>query len=372
MSVKQSTRYRVQIPAWFDGRGSDAPIVISTRIRVARNLARHRFLPHVLPQERTVIYNKIAESLRNQSQFGSFTIVNFSAISLLEQQLLVEKGIASPDLLRCEGNRGVAYDHSCRVNIMINEEDHLRFHYLDSGCRPSEMWGLVNAIDDRLGQNLDFAYDQRKGFLTSRPANSGSGLRVSFLMHLPGLALTKSVDTVLQGASQMGIAAEGFFCGHSGVVGNFFLLSSNATIGTHEGEFIESTHRIVAEVTRCEREARQRLLDEARLELTDRIYRAYGILRYARTLSVVEYLNLASALRLGGDLRLFTDIAIPDMNHATLLVMPAHLQHCAKKAMNEAECGVARAEFVRKLCMKKRKNDYNNSTTKNATMTRRN
>jgi len=351
MSVKQSTRYRQRLPTWFDGRGPDADIVISTRIRVARNLAEHRFLPHMSSRERTVIFKKIAESLGNQSQFRSFTIVNFSAISLLEQQLLVEKGIASPDLVRCEGDRGVAHDQSYRVNIMINEEDHLRFHYLNSGCRPSEMLNRVDAIDERLGQKLDFAYDQRKGFLTSRPANSGSGLRVSFLMHLPGLALTKSVDTVLQGASQMGIAAEGFLGGHSGVIGNFFLLSSNATISMHEGEFLDSTHRVVAEVTRCEREARQRLLNEARLELTDRIYRAYGILRHARTLSVAEYLNLASALRLGCDLRLFTDIAIPDLNHATLLVMPAHLQHCAKKTMNETECGIARAEFVHRLFM---------------------
>ena len=158
----------------------------------------------------------------------------------------------------------------------------------------------------------------------------------------------------------MGIAVRGFFGEHSEVIGNFFQLSNQATMGTHERGFIENTRGIIAEVACHEREARQRLLREARLELTDRICRAYGILLHARTLSIAEYLNLSSALRLGCDCGLFNDCSLSDLNRATLLVMPAHLQHFAKKALNEAELGVVRAELVRGFLTKKRQKKHRN------------
>lgn len=345
----------MHLPAWFDGQGPDAEIVVSTRVRVARNLAGHRFFTHATPQERTAIYNKIAGSLKSQRDFKSFAIVNFSAVSELERQLLTEKKVAGTDLLTCEGTRGVAHDHCYRVNIIINAEDHLCISCIDSGFRSAEMWNCTDSIDERLGRKLDFAYDQQRGFLTCRPIDSGSGLRVSFLMHLPGLVLTRSIDAIVQGASTMGVAAGGFFKGHQGVIGNFILLSSNATAGIPEAEFIDNTRRVIAEVVCCEREARQRLIRDARLELTDRIYRAYGILRHARTLSIAEYMNLASALRLGCDAGIFTEISLTDLNRSMFLVMPAHLQYHLKRTMDEAECGVARAEFVGWLLNKKRK-----------------
>lgn len=338
-------------PAWFDGRGPEAEIIISTRIRVARNLANHRFPHQSSPHERTVVYEKVAAALRKQPEFRSYDIVNFSGISPLEQLLLVEKRIASPDLLTINGDRGVVYHEMHNLTILINEEDHLRLQCLDSGCRPAESWSIVDTIDERLGQELDFAFDTRRGFLTCCPTNSGTGLRVSFLMHLPGLVLTKSVDSVLQGASQMGIATRGFFGEHSEVVGSFFQLSNQAAMGANEQEFIESTRRIIAEVAVHERQARKRLLKEARLELTDKIYRAYGILKYARTLSIAEYLNLSSALRLGIDCGIFTDVSMKNLNDATLLIMPAHLRSHTKKDMDEVELAIERADRVRELLM---------------------
>jgi protein arginine kinase len=166
--------------------------------------------------------------------------------------------------------------------------------------------------------------------------------------------LTKAIDAVLQGASQMGIATRGFFGMHSEVMGSFFQLSSHATMGSNEQEFIETARRTVSEVANHEREARHRLLREARLELTDKVYRAYGILHYARTLSIPEYLNLASALRLGIDCGLFNELTSEELNRTTLLIMPAHLQKYAKKVMDETDLSVARAERVRALLLRKR------------------
>jgi protein arginine kinase len=349
MRVKQAGHFFKQLPAWFSGRGPDSDIVISTRISVARNLANHRFTPRASLQERTKIFNKIAESLESLSAFKVFKIINFTAISSLKQQLLAEKRIATTDLLDCEGDRGIAHDNNYRITMLINAEDHLCFCLMDSGFCSAEMWKLIDSIEGRLGRKLDFAFDRGRGFLTCRPVNSGTGLCTSFLMHLPGLVLTRSIETVLQGVSQMGFSAKVFFNGNSGVTGNFFLLSNYAGSGIHEIDSIDNSSCVIAEVVRCEREARQRLVAEARLELTDRIFRAYGILRYARTLSIAEYLNLSSALRLGCDVGIFTGIALTDFNRAMLFVMPAHLQYHLKKTMNTTECNVARAESARRF-----------------------
>lgn len=358
MRIKQTAGVLLPLPIWFDGQGPDAEIVVSTRVKIVRNLAGHRFVSHMTLKERASIYKKIAASLGSLSNPKSFDIINFSDVSLHEREMLVEKRIAGPHLLNSEGDRGVAHDHCYRVNMVINAEEHLCINCIDSGLRPAEMWSLADSIDERLGQNLDFAYNQRRGFFSSRPVDSGSGLRISFLMHLPGLALTRSIDTVLQGASQMGIAVSGFFSGNLGAIGNFILLSSNAAAFMPEEEFINHTRGVISEITRCEREARQRLVREARLELTDRIYRAYGILKHARTLSILEYMNLASALRLGCDTGLFEGIARADLNRSMFLVFPAHLQHCLKRTMDEAECGVARAEFVNGLFKNERKRNF--------------
>jgi protein arginine kinase len=357
MSVKPTVHLRERLdslPPWLDGTGPDAEIIVSTRIRVARNLVDHRFPPRASPQERTVVYEKVAAAVRKQSPESVFSSVNFSGIDPIDQQLFVERRIASPSLLQTEGDRGVIYDDAHSVNILINEEDHLRLQSLVSGCRPAEAWRVVDRFDELLGRELDYAFTPKRGFLTASPINSGTGLRVSFLLHLPGLVLTKAIDAVLQGASQMGIATRGFFGDHAEVMGSFFQLSNHATMGADENEFIESAQRTIGEVVRHEREARVQLLREARLELTDKVYRALGILHYARTLSIPEYLNLTSALRLGIDCGLLSDLSIEEVNRTTLLVMPAHLQKQAKRAMNETDLAVARAERVRTALLRRR------------------
>jgi protein arginine kinase len=353
MSARPAALSAEPLPAWIDGTGPEADTVISTRIRLARNLANHRFPPHASTAERSAIFRKVAGVLAARPFENAFTVINFSAVGRLEQQLLVEKRAASPDLLSLDGDRGVAHDASHRVAIMINEEDHLRLQGIDAGCRPLDLWETLDPIDRHLGRQLEFAFEERRGFLTCCPTNSGTGLRVSFLMHLPGLVLTKSVDAVLQAASQMGIAARGFFGEHSAVVGSFFQLSNRATLGADEREFIDATLRTIAEVMACERRARERLMTEARLEVTDRIYRAYGILKYARTLSVTEFLNCASALRLGVDCGLFSKVTREGLNRTLLAVLPAHLRRHAGTDLDDAAASRLRVELVRSILMRR-------------------
>ena len=344
-----------RVPGWFDNNGPESDIITSTRIRLARNLAHRRFPYHASLAERKQAYKEITGVLNHEARFRSFEVLNFANLSKLEQQFFLEERVVSPDILGIDGERGVAFDRSRRINIMINEEDHIRMQCLDSGFRPAELWSVLSMIDDVLGQKMNFAFDNRRGFLTCCPTNSGTGLRVSFLMHLPGLVLTKTIDSVLQGASQMGISTRGFFGEHSEVVGNFFQLSNQATMGAHENDFLEGTQKIICEVIYHEREARKRILQDAQLEITDKIFRAYGILLHARTLSIKECLNLTSALRLGVITGLFDLITMEELNRITLLAMPAHLQIYRGSTMDETAMGVARADLVRELLTKRKR-----------------
>ncbi|NLG17701.1 MAG: ATP--guanido phosphotransferase [Fibrobacter sp.] len=354
-SLIPTAKNKGKLPAWFDDNGPDKDVVTSTRVRLARNLAKRRFPYHASANERKQAFKEIAAVIENENRFRSFDLANFSDLKSLAQMFLVEERVASPDMLTIEGDRGVLFDSSRRVNVMINEEDHLRIQCLDSGFRPAELWSVVSLIDDLLGSKLTYAYDSRRGFLTSCPTNSGTGLRVSFLMHLPGLVLTKAIDAVLQGASQMGISTRGFFGEHSEVVGNFFQLSNQATMGAHENDFLGNTQKIIREIIDHERSARERIIRDADLELSDKIHRAYGILLHAKALSLPECLNLTSSLRLGVVTGLFDQITIEELNRITLISMPAHLQVFYEKGMDEREMTRIRADLVRELLTKRRR-----------------
>jgi protein arginine kinase len=341
----------LRLPGWLCGSGPESDIVISTRMRLARNLSGCPFPSQASPRQRTSVFNKVCGAVEASKGFSA---VNFASMEPLDRHYLVERRIATPDLISMEGDRGVAFDGEGRISVLINEEDHLRMQCLMPGCMPIESWECVDVLDDGLGMLLDFAFERRRGFLTCCPTNSGTGLRVSFQLHLPALILTRSLDPVLQGACRLGIAVRGFFGEHSDVVGGFFQLSNQASMGADEREFIEATGRTVREIVDCEKRARKRLLEEASLELSDKIYRAYGILAYARTLSVAEFLNCASALRLGADTGLLSEVPVRSLNMAMLAVMPAHLQKSAGRTLDERELSVFRADRVRELIFKKK------------------
>jgi protein arginine kinase len=337
------------LPIWFSGTGPQSDLVISTRIRLARNLANHRFPYHADKKERKEIFAAVAAVLGKHTEFKSFSLINCADITQLDRELLLEERLVSPDLLSIEGDRGVAIEKTHRTSIMINEEDHLRLHSIESGFQADAVWNRITRLDDVLGHYLPFAYELRRGFLTSCPTNSGTGLRVSFLLHLPGLVLTKTIDPVLLGASQMGISTRGFFGEHSEVVGNLFQLSNQATLGAREEEFLQHTHTIISKVIAHERKARETITRSAGMELSDKVHRSWGILLHARLLTVTEFLNLTSAVRLGIDCGLFKELSIEKLNTLTLMVMPAHLQRHRGKTFPDDKLQANRADFVREF-----------------------
>jgi len=336
------------MPAWFGNNGPESDLVVSTRVRLARNLAAHKFPPHASTRDKQKIFKDVS-SVFKDSMYRDFVVINFGRLPKIEQYFLAEERRVSMEMLKGEGERGVICDLPGRFSVMINEEDHLRIQGMDSGFHTTDLWEVVDKFDSSIGTSVKYAYSERLGFLTACPTNSGTGLRVSYLMHLPGLALTKALDPVLQGASQMGIATRGFFGEHSDVVGNFFQLSNQATMGASEVEFIEATSKTIKEIISHERSARERLLKDAMPELCDKIWRAHGILSNARMLSVQELLNLMSAIRLGIDCEIYKDLTVDDINKIIMICMPAHLQVYTADKGDYEDLDIARADVVRAL-----------------------
>jgi len=347
-----------QLPVWFHNDGPHSDVVISTRVRLARNLEGRKFPRFASGRDKQKIFNEAAAVMSGVPKrlFGSeFELVKFGRLRKLEQQFLIEERLVSADLLRGDGERGVASENERRISVMINEEDHLRLQGMDSGFRTFELFHKIDLLDDYIGNRLKYAYDGRLGFLTSCPTNCGTGLRLSCLLHLPGLVLTKAIDAVLQGASQMGCATRGFFGENSEVVGNFFQLSNQATMGAHEKEFIESTEKVIREVISHERKARERLLQDAHLELSDKVFRSLGILTHARTLSFSELLNLTSALRIGVECGIYEGISAEELNKMIMVCMPAHLHIHRSLEEAETDLDISRADLVRNLLTKKKR-----------------
>jgi protein arginine kinase len=323
-------------PAWLSTEGADTDVVLSTRVRLSRNLSHHTFTRTASLFERASIFGQVASALKTSEKYGSFNCVNFMNLDNKDRQFLVEERLASPALAASEGERGIFLDQDLRLGIMVNEEDHVTLQGLDSGLRPQKLWAMLDAIDDDLGTRLDFAFDNRRGFLTCMPAIAGTGLGVSFLLHLPGLVLTRSVDGVLAGDR----AEE---------AGNLFAVSETAAMGAGEGEFLENAYGAVQRLVGHERAARQKLLSDARQELTDKISSAWSLMCNAAVLDVTDFLNQASLVRLGIECNLFDKCTIPDLNRCTLFVLPAHLERFLGRVMDESEMRAARADMVRAL-----------------------
>ena len=232
---------------------------------------------------------------------------------------------------------------------MVNEEDHLRLQALASGFQLRSAWESVNAIDDDLAQDLDYAFSDELGYLTACPTNVGTGMRASVLIHLPSLVLTKQIGRVLQGITQVGLAVRGFYGEGSQIMGNFFQISNQTTLGQNERETIDSLERVTKQIIDSEQRARDELLKDARVQIEDKIWRAYGTLRHSRVISSQEVVNLSSAVRFGVALRIEGLASVPILNELLVRSQPAHLQIRAGREMEQRERNIMRAEYIRKL-----------------------
>ncbi len=340
---------------WIDASGEFADIVLSTRVRLARNIQGHPFGVRARPHDRIRVNERMRELLPRVVPLRGARILEIPEMSARERALLLERRLASRELVGEKGNRAPAPGSAlvlapgASVSVMLNEEDHLRLQTLFSGLRVQEAWSVLDAMDDAVGAEVPYAFHPEFGFLTSCPTNVGTGLRASVLLHLPALVLTKEIGRVLQGISQVGLTFRGLYGEGSEVVGNFFQLSNQTTLGKSEEDLVDHLDRMVRQVIQYEQKARGVLLRDAASVTEDKIWRAYGLLRYARSLSFEEFMNLLSGVRLGVSLKLLPGLRVYSLNELMIYTQPAHLEEAAGRELAPAESEAHRAAYVRRV-----------------------
>jgi protein arginine kinase len=339
--------------AWLEASGPGSHLVVSTRVRLARNLDRHRFITRTDPREREAILTEVEQAAAATSGLGRAVRFRVDQLDLVDRQLLHERHLVSRELAAPEtGGRvrpGAGLLVQDRTSVMVNEEDHLRLQALRSGFALEATWGHVSTLDTELGQRLAFAFHPEFGYLTSCPTNVGTGLRASVLVHLPGLVLTKEINKILQGLTQVGLTFRGLYGEGSEVVGNLFQLSNQTTLGQTERELLDHLGKLVRQVMEYEERARQILVRDATAILEDKVWRAFGLLRYARTLSFEETMNLLSGVRLGVGLGLIPNVGMYTLNKLLVFTQPAHLAAAQGRVLADEEVPVRRATYVRRV-----------------------
>jgi protein arginine kinase len=333
---------------WLRGNGPQSEIVISTRIRLARNLANQRFLTRMTRHQRQATENRVRETILSANLASETLYVDMESAPEIDRQLLVERHLISKQHAAAEGARGVAVGDGETISIMVNEEDHLRIQVLRSGLQLEEAWDQINAIDDKLESKLDFAFHPRFGYLTACPTNVGTGLRVSVMLHLPALKLTGEIEKVFRAAKDLKLAVRGLYGEGTEALGDFYQISNQTTLGKSEDAIIsEFRHNVIPKIIEYEHHARKLLLNDRTVALDDKVCRSLGLLRSARLLTSEEVMFLLSHLRMGINLGRIKDMNIGTVNELFLLTQPAHLQKLQGKKLEGDLRRAARADFIR-------------------------
>ena len=336
---------------WMDGSGNLADVVVSSRVRLARNLRETPF-PHLLEErgakETQKRIFKAIESVNKKGTWGELTAIDLADLSPLFLQVFVENHLMIPQHAGPGPGKGLATRPDERVSIMVNEEDHLRIQCLFSGLELDEAWITASGTDDLLDEGLEFAYDDTIGFLTACPTNAGTGLRASVMVHLPALAIGDEVSRVLAAVNKLGLVIRGLYGEGTEGKGNVFQISNQITLGQTEKEIIENLSLVAKQVVAEEKRFRENLYKTRRVELEDRIFRAWGILSNARSMSSTEAVKLWSDVRLGVELDMMPGIDVRGINEILVLAQPSFVQRCVGKELATEERDVKRAELIRK------------------------
>jgi protein arginine kinase len=333
---------------WLRGSGPMSEVVISSRIRLARNIAGMPFLARASRQQKHVLETRSRDVLLSAQIAPQTLYVDLEHAPEIDRQLLVERHLISKQHAGAEGARGVAIGENESISIMINEEDHLRIQVLRSGLQLEEAWEQINAIDDAIESKLDFAFHPRFGYLTACPTNVGTGIRVSVMLHLPALKLTGEIEKVFRAAKDLKLAVRGLYGEGTEATGDFYQISNQTTLGKSEDEIIEEfRHIVIPKIIDYEHHARRALLNDHTVALDDKVGRALGLLRSARLMASEETLFLLSHLRMGVNLGRVKDVDIRTINELFLLTQPAHLQKLQGRKLEGDVRRAARADFIR-------------------------
>jgi len=330
-----------------DGTSSKSAIVLMTRIRLARNLAKYSFPGWASPEQRAEIValcRKAVAKAPSMKRGHGFAIEEASE---LERQILVERHLISRELSGAKEGAGAVVSKDQTCSVMINEEDHLRIQVLRSGFQLKKAWNAINELDSSLEQTLDYAYSSRLGYLTACPTNLGTGMRGSVMMHLPALVITSQMEKIVRAVNQLGMVVRGLFGEGSDASGSIFQISNQTTLGETEEDIIKRLEAVLKSIIEHEENARAKLLESDAAKLFDKIGRAYGILQNSHLLSSGEAMNLLSLIRLGVDLGLFSSEQRAIVDRLFIEAQPGHLQHAQKGEFEPAQRDFLRAARLR-------------------------
>ena len=335
------------IGEWLQGTGPDSDIVVSSRIRLARNLAQFPFLSRAENSVRTEIDSLLREKITALPLSKPLSYLQVHSMSKLDKQLLVERQLISNEHADGEGSRGVGISGEENISLMVNEEDHLRIQVLSSGFSVDECWNQVNQIDDYLESQVTYAFHEELGYLTACPTNVGTGIRASVMLHLPALVLSKEVQKVFQALQKIRLVVRGLYGEGSQAMGNFYQISNQTTLGKSEDQILSDLKKVIGQIIDYERQAREKLIREDRASLHDQIARAHGTLRSAVSITSQETMQLLSSVRMGINLGLIDDVNISVVNELFIHTQPAHLQKLQDEQLPTSERNTVRASYLR-------------------------
>ena len=332
---------------WLRGEGPHHQIVISSRVRLARNLRDRPFPGWGKKPARVEVLELIRPRVEELPEMQDSFSELLQDLSALEKQVLVERHLISREHAAKGAGSAVVMNRRQTLSIMINEEDHLRMQSIRSGLQLKQAFKLVDKVDSALENKLDFAYDQKLGYLTACPTNVGTGMRASAMLHLPGLVLSELINQVIQAVSKIGLAVRGLYGEGTEAMGNLFQISNQTTLGEKEDEIIARLSKVIETIIDKEHDARQVLIQKRSNTLWDQIGRAYGVLTYAHAMTSKEALNLLSIIKLGVDLGAFPEDRRLPIDELFIDTQPAHLQKSSQQKLNAEERDHLRAQIIR-------------------------
>lgn len=328
-------------------KGPHDRIVMSSRVRLARNLKEGTFPGWAKKPERVAILEQIRPAVESLPEMKGGFSETMDMLSSLDKQILVERHLISREHAAKNAGSGLVFNREESLCVLINEEDHLRMQALRPGLQIKEAWAAIDRVDTELEERLTFAFNSDLGYITACPTNLGTGIRVSAMLHLPGLVLAEQVNPIIQSVNKLGLAVRGLYGEGTEALGNVFQVSNQMTLGETEAGIVERLDKVISQIIEHEENARQTLLEKKAKAVYNHIGRAYGILANAHSVSSKETMNLLSLLRLGVDMELFPGVDRSLTDELFIMTQPAHLQKKHSEKLSPEERDLLRADMVR-------------------------
>ncbi len=335
---------------WYEQKAPDGDVVISSRVRLARNLANYPFSLKISNDQAEKMVEEVKETTEdlNQGTGKKHYSCNLGTLSNIDKRAMVERHIISPNLVENQQVTGLILSEDETISIMINEEDHLRIQSIVGGMNLEAAYEVASRVDDIVSEKLDIAFDEKYGYLTSCPTNVGTGLRASCMVFLPALSLAGIIHRMFEELSKYGVTIRGIYGEGTKSLGSLYQISNQKTLGKTEREIIYSLNNVVNQIVKQERLKRQEIQDNNYDKIEDQVYRAYGILKYARQLTSSEAMSLLAQIKLAIDCDLIKFDKDVNIHKLMMGVQPGSLQWTIGKDVDDSQENYSRAEYLRK------------------------